>query len=255
MPIAKVHRISAAAPDDMSGIEAAIAAGRIDPNGVIAVLAKTEGNGLRQRFLARARHARVEPAVPAPSAAGGGGAHLPGDVGRHRRRHGAALDRVRARGRRRRGRRPALAIGRAHTPALPFEHLGRLAQVEQVAAGVRAAMADAGIDDPADVHFVQVKCPLLTAQRVARRGPARRRRRDPGHAQVDGPVAGGERARRRGRARRDRARDSADADIGAHWSLWSGRASASAGIELLNHEIVVLGMSPSGRARSPSTMR
>jgi cyanuric acid amidohydrolase len=35
-----------------------------------------------------------------------------------------------------------------------------------------------------------------------------------------------------------------DADIAANWSLWSGRASASAGIELLNHEIVVLGMSP-----------
>src|SRR5215472_9088198 len=35
-----------------------------------------------------------------------------------------------------------------------------------------------------------------------------------------------------------------DADIGANWSLWSDRASASAGIELLNHEIVVLGMSP-----------
>ena len=63
-------------------------------------------------------------------------------------------------------RRPALAIGRAHTPALPFEHLGRLAQVDQVAAGVRAAMRDAGIADPADVHFVQVKCPLLIAQRV-----------------------------------------------------------------------------------------
>jgi cyanuric acid amidohydrolase len=35
----------------------------------------------------------------------------------------------------------------------------------------------------------------------------------------------------------------ADADIGTNWDLWSGRASASAGIELLNHEIVVLGMS------------
>ena len=35
----------------------------------------------------------------------------------------------------------------------------------------------------------------------------------------------------------------ADADIGADTSLWSGRASASAGIELMNHEIVVLGMS------------
>src|SRR5256884_9731043 len=36
-----------------------------------------------------------------------------------------------------------------------------------------------------------------------------------------------------------------DTDIGANWSLWSGRASASAGIELINHEIVVMGMSSS----------
>src|SRR5882724_12597043 len=50
MPVAKVHRISAAAPDDMSGIEAAIAAGRIDPKGVVAVLGKTEGNGLVNDF-------------------------------------------------------------------------------------------------------------------------------------------------------------------------------------------------------------
>jgi cyanuric acid amidohydrolase len=35
----------------------------------------------------------------------------------------------------------------------------------------------------------------------------------------------------------------ADADIGARWELWSGRASTSAGIELLGHEIIVLGMS------------
>ncbi len=27
-------------------------------------------------------------------------------------------------------------------------------------------MKDAQIDDPADVHFVQIKCPLLTAQKV-----------------------------------------------------------------------------------------
>ena len=35
-----------------------------------------------------------------------------------------------------------------------------------VAAAVHAAMADAGIADLADVHFVQVKCPLLTVQRI-----------------------------------------------------------------------------------------
>ena len=34
-----------------------------------------------------------------------------------------------------------------------------------------------------------------------------------------------------------------DAAIGTDTALWSGRASASAGIELMNHEIVVLGMS------------
>ena len=47
---ALVHRISASAPDDVSGIAAAIAARRIDPAGVIAVLAKTEGNGLVNDF-------------------------------------------------------------------------------------------------------------------------------------------------------------------------------------------------------------
>src|SRR3546814_4481936 len=44
--------------------------------------------------------------------------------------------------------------------------LGCRAQAELVADGVRAAMRDAAIDDPADVHFVQIKCPLLTAQRI-----------------------------------------------------------------------------------------
>lgn len=39
--------------------------------------------------------------------------------------------------------------------------------VEKVAAGVRAAMARAGIADPADVHYVQTKTPLLTQQTIA----------------------------------------------------------------------------------------
>jgi cyanuric acid amidohydrolase len=141
------------------------------------------------------------------------------------------------------GASPALAIGRAHTPALPFEQLGRLGEVEQVAAGVRDAMADAGITDPKDVHFVQIKCPLLTAQRLA---------------EVDsrgGTVATRDTLKSMGRSRAASALGAAlslgeveastikDADIGVNWDLWSGRASASAGIELLNHEIVVLGMS------------
>ena len=40
----------------------------------------------------------------------------------------------------------ALAIGRARTPHLLYESIGRLAQVDCVVQGVRAAMRDAGID-------------------------------------------------------------------------------------------------------------
>jgi cyanuric acid amidohydrolase len=244
MPIAKVHRISAAAPDDMSGIEAAIASGGIDPNGVMAVLAKTEGNGLVNDFsrghatlalsLLFQRHLPTEAAARICLVMSGGteGGMAPHWIVFERMDGGGAEG------------APALAIGRAHTPPLPFEQLGRVAQVEQVAAGVRAAMQDAGIGNAADVHYVQVKCPLLTAQRVGdadRRGAGvvtRDTLKSMGLSRAASAlgvaVALGE---------IERAKIS-DSDIGADWSLWSGRASASAGIELVNHEIVVLGMSP-----------
>jgi cyanuric acid amidohydrolase len=240
---ALVHRISASAPDDVSGIEAAIAARRIDPKGVVAVLAKTEGNGLVNDFsrghatlalsLLFRRYLPADEASRICLVMSGG---TEGGMAPH------WLVFERAAGEARGG--PALAIGRAHTPPLPFEHLGRLAQVDQVMAGVRAAMDDAGIDDPADLHFVQVKCPLLVAQRITeadRRGAAVATRdtlKSMGLSRAASAlgvaVALGEMERA----------GISDADIGANWELWSARASASAGIELTNHEIVVMGMSP-----------
>jgi cyanuric acid amidohydrolase len=104
-------------------------------------------------------------------------------------------------------------------------------------------MKDAGISDPADVHFVQIKCPLLTAQRVgeadargvkvATRDTLKSMGLSRAASALGAAVALGE---------LDKANIS-DADIGVNFDLWSGKASASAGIELLNHEIVVLGMS------------
>src|SRR5476649_2014137 len=143
MPISKVHRIAASAPDDVSGIEAAIAAGRIDPNGVMAVLAKTEGNGLvndfsrglakTQLLLLFRRHLPAEAADRICLVMSGGteGAMAP---------HWIVLERSESTG----GLTPALAIGHTHTPPTPFEQLGRLGQVDQVAAGVRTAMQNAG---------------------------------------------------------------------------------------------------------------
>jgi cyanuric acid amidohydrolase len=141
------------------------------------------------------------------------------------------------------GKGPALAIGRAHTAPLPYWQLGRGAQVDMVADGVRAAMADAGIASADDVHFVQIKCPLLIASRIAEadavgetaatRDTLKSMGLSRGASALGAAVALGEIARG----------TITDGAIGTDTSLWSGRASSSAGIELVNHEIVVLGMS------------
>ena len=242
MPVAKVHRIAARSPDDVSGIEAAIAAGHIEPGGVIAVFGKTEGNGLVNDFsrglATTSLSALFRRHLPADSAdriclvmsGGTEGGMAP---------HWVVFERAPGDG----GVSPALAIGRAHTAALPFEQLGRVGQVQQVAAGVREAMNDAGLTAAGDVHFIQIKCPLLTAQRIAA-------------ADARGAkVATRDTLKSMGLSRAASALGAAvalgeidaavvgDADIGVNWNLWSGRASTSAGIELVNHEIVVLGMS------------
>jgi len=236
MPVAKVHRISAAAPDDIDAIEAAVAAGHVDPAGIVAIFGKTEGNGLVNDFsrgyanvtLSRMieRHISPETAANVCLVMSGGteGAIAPHWVVFERSETDAPT-------------RPALALGRAHTAALPPELLGRCAQIDMVAAGVRAAMTDAGITDPSDVHFVQVKCPLLTATRIAaadNRGAA---------------VAVRTTLKSMGLSRAASALGVAvalgeiepgvlnDTAIGVDLALWSGRASCSAGIELTNHEI------------------
>jgi cyanuric acid amidohydrolase len=93
------------------------------------------------------------------------------------------------------------------------------------------------------VHFVQIKCPLLTAARI---GEARRRGAT---VAADGTLKsmGLSRAASAlgaavalGEIKREAIRDE---DIGARWALWSHCASTSAGVELTGHEIIVLGMS------------
>ncbi|HWJ73332.1 MAG TPA: ring-opening amidohydrolase [Kaistia sp.] len=238
-----VHRIAAAAPDDVSGLSDAIASGAIDPRGIVGILGKTEGNGnvndFTRAFAVRALKDALRPyltpeAVEAVSYVMSGGTE--GAMSPHFLVLGSSeTDDA--------GPSPALAVGGAHTPPLAFEQLGRLGQVALVAEGVRAAMADAGITDPADVHFVQIKCPLLTAERiaavegrgasVATRDTLKSMGLSRGASSLGVAVALGEIAL-----------DGLDeAAIGRDASLWSGRASASAGVELANHEIVVLGMS------------
>ena len=50
-------------------------------------------------------------------------------------------------------------------PILP-EEIGYVGMVKKVADGVKVAMERAGITDPADVHYVQTKTPLLTIHTI-----------------------------------------------------------------------------------------
>lgn len=239
---ARIHRISATAPDDVSGIDGAIAAGRLDPGCIVGIFGKTEGNGCVNDFtrgyatqslgilLRRYLPDEEARAVCLVMSGGTEGGMAP---------HWTVFERIEVEN----ANGPALAIGRAHTDDLPPEELGRLGQLRMVAEGVARALADAGIEDPADVHFVQVKCPLLTASRIA-------------EAQSRGrTVATGDTLKSMGMSRAASALGVgaalgeidplalSDSDIGTRRELWSGRASCSAGIELRGHEIVVLGMS------------
>jgi cyanuric acid amidohydrolase len=61
---------------------------------------------------------------------------------------------------------PRVSVGVAMSEQILPEDIGRPAMVEKVAAGVRTAMRAAGIDDAADVHYVQTKTPLLVLETI-----------------------------------------------------------------------------------------
>ncbi len=241
---ARLHRLSAGSPDDVSALARAFDEGAIDPRAIVAVFGKTEGNGnvndftrtlaaraLGDLIAARSDRATAEEVCLVMSGGTEGGLSP----------HWLIFEVIDSLEPPAAG---ALAIGRVHTPALPSETIGRTGQVRMVAEGVLRAMAEAGITDDADVHLVQVKCPLLTSERVAE---ARRR---------GASVATADTLKSMGLSRAASAlgvavalgeldRDAVtDERIGRDASLFSTRASASAGVELLGHEIVVLGTAP-----------
>lgn len=241
---AYVHRIATRGPDDVAGLEAMIASGAIDPAAVVAIFGKTEGNGcvndFTRGFASRALKDALKRHLPADKAeavcivmsGGTEGALSP---------HILVLE---ARPSDEPSQKGALAVGRARTPHLPYEALGRLAQVDLVAEGVRAAMREAGVADASDVHFVQIKCPLLTADRIAdadARGAAVATRdtlKSMGLSRAASALGVGVALGEIDRA------TLAQGAIGRDWSLYSERASASAGVELTDHEIVVIGVAP-----------
>jgi cyanuric acid amidohydrolase len=111
--------------------------------------------------------------------------------------------------------------------------------VEKVAAAVRAAMQDAGINDPEDVHYVQTKTPLLTIDSVR---DAERRGKDVACEVHDSMgVSNGTAALGIAVALGEIAAMPRAEQICKDLDLYSSVASCSSGVELTRAQIVLLG--------------
>src|SRR3981189_2199889 len=153
---------------DASGVEACIKKGPFTADQVIAVIGKTEGNGGVNDFTRILADQAFRRLLPKPGARSEAEIHnvpmvwagrRPGVLTPHaticaRKGKAGPADKSR------------LVIGTALSAELLPEDIGRPAMVQKVADAVKAAMKDAGITDPKDVHYVQTKTPLLTIESV-----------------------------------------------------------------------------------------
>jgi cyanuric acid amidohydrolase len=244
-----VFKIATRGPGDVSGLMDLIVSGAIDPASILAILGKTEGNGgvndfTREYAVAALCTAlgpklglsaeEVEQRIAFVMSGGTEGVLSP---------HLTVFTRSNA-------ERPAsmsgkrLSIGMAHTRDFLPEELGRAAQITETARAVKAAMADAGIADAADVHFVQIKCPLLTSERVEA-AAARGHKTATISAYSSMAYSRGASALGVAVALGEISADLRDQDVLHRYDLFSKVASTSSGIELMHNVVIVLGNSAS----------
>jgi cyanuric acid amidohydrolase len=254
-----VVRIATKSPGDVSGLLGLIEAGKIDPRSILAILGKTEGNGgvndFTREYAVSALCAALAPYVDLPPqrveeriafvmSGGTEGVLSP---------HITVFTRADVVGRQSDGiSGKRLSIGIAQTRDFQPEELGRGVQIQETAKAVATAMADAAIVDPQDVHFVQIKCPLLTSDRIeaasARGGQTVTKSAYGSMAYSRGASALGVAV----------ALGEIDGEIGdeqvlRNFELFSSVASTSAGIELMHNVVIVLGNSTS--SASPFEIR
>ncbi len=166
----EVRKVAITHVSDASGLTDLIDAGVVEADRVVAVIGKTEGNGgvndytriiadraFREVLVERGTRT-MEQAKQVPIVWSGG---TDGVLSPH-----ATVFATLAADRAEETDEPRLTVGFAMSERLLPEEIGRRGMIEKVAAAVREAMQRAGITDPADVHYVQTKTPLLTIQTI-----------------------------------------------------------------------------------------
>jgi barbiturase len=134
---------------------------------------------------------------------------------------------------------PRLTVGFAMSEQLRPEEIGRRPMIEKVAAAVRDAMARAGITDPADVHYVQTKTPLLTIHTI-RDAKSRGQTVWTEHTHESMDLSNGTTALGIGVALGEIGLPE-DVDVMHNLDLYSAVASCSSGVELDRAQVVVVG--------------
>jgi cyanuric acid amidohydrolase len=245
-----VVRIPTKGPGDVSGLLEMIERGEIDPASILAILGKTEGNGGVNDFTR-------EYAVSALCTALAPHLGLSADGVEQRiafvmsgGTEGVLSPHITVFTRQDVAHRPAglsgkrLSIGMAQTRDFLPEELGRTAQIQETARAVAAAMADAGIDDVNDVHFVQIKCPLLTSERVEA-AASRGNKTVTASAYTSMAYSRGASALGVAAALGEIKGEIPDDQVLRRYDLFSSVASTSAGIELMHNVVIVFGNSGS----------
>jgi cyanuric acid amidohydrolase len=161
-------------PTDVSELAGLIDKGVVDPADIVALVGKSEGTGLGRDFGREAADLAIRSLLSerlgwsASDVAdqlcivlsGGSPGVITPHVAVFTRRPGVET-------RSDEGHDPRLVVGLAHSDDILPEEVGRMGQITKVRAAVAAALTDAGLTDPSDVHLVLVKAPSLTAESIA----------------------------------------------------------------------------------------
>jgi barbiturase len=236
----EVRKVPILNVSDASGLADLIDDGTLDADRVIAVIGKTEGNGgvndytriiadraFREVLVAKgSRSAEEVKQVPIVWSGGTDGIISP---------HATIFATTQAEP----SDEPRLTVGFAMSDVLQPEDIGRVAMVEKVAAAVKEAMERAGIDDAADVHYVQTKTPLLTIHTI-RDAKSRGKTVWTEHTHESMDLSNGCTALGIAVALGEIEMPT-DADVMHDRSLYSAVASCSSGVELDQAQVVVVG--------------
>jgi barbiturase len=134
---------------------------------------------------------------------------------------------------------PRLTVGFAMSEPIKPEEIGYVGMIKKVADGVKVAMQRAGITDPADVHYVQTKTPLLTIHTI-RDAKSRGQQVWTEHTHESMDLSNGTTGLGIAVALGEIEMPS-DEDVMHNRELYSSVASCSSGVELDQAQIVVVG--------------